>query len=337
MSGYASNATMRDLAGRILAAKRVLVTSHAKPDGDAIGAMLGLGRALAVQGRAADLYTMGAVEPPLLLVARPTPLIAVESHAPGDDHDLVVILDTGAWSQLEPLRAWLGARRERVIGLDHHATGDDVASMRIVEPRAASTSQLVVSLLDELGWAITGGIGGVAEALFMGMASDTGWFRYSSAGEREFTVAARLLRAGVDKTRLFQILEETYRPQRLALEARALTSLEYHGGGAIAVMSLTRDDFSATGGVVEDLTGVVNDPLVVGAVRVSILLAETDGGRTKISLRSKASTNGGPEVDVNAVAQRFGGGGHRHAAGARLAASLGDTRARVLAALDGLI
>ena len=85
---------------------------------------------------------------------------------PGDDYDLAIVTDTGAWSQLEPLGPWLQRHHDHVIGLDHHAHGDDVATMRLVDPSAASTTQLLVPLLDELGCELTGGIGGVAELEF---------------------------------------------------------------------------------------------------------------------------------------------------------------------------
>lgn len=335
MSEYRSNATFADLAQRIAASRRTAILGHARPDGDSIGAMLGLGRAMAAAGLDARLYTMGPIEPPLLRIAAPTPLHRLEEQPPDDACDLVIVLDTGAWSQLEPIEAWLRPRRSIAIGIDHHVMGDsDVCSQRLVRPDAASTAQLMVPLLDELGWPLERP---VAEPLFVGLATDTGWFKYPSAGEAEFAIAARLLRAGVDKTRLYQIIEETYRPQRLAIEARALASLDYPCGGAVAVMSLLHQDFRDTGAVIEDLTGIVNDPMVVGRVRLSILLCEIEKGRTKISFRSKAAIDAGPEIDVNLLAQRFGGGGHRLAAGARVQMPLAAARTRVLDEVQAML
>ncbi len=365
MSRYVSNATVPELAERITAARRIMLTTHAKPDGDGMGASLALARALAPKGKVTDIFLMGPLDPSLRVVAGDTPFhmvtatpavaaataggssaspnagSAAASSAnptlPGDDYDLAIVTDTGAWSQLEPLGPWLQRHHDHVIGLDHHAHGDDVASMRIVEPSAASTTQLLVLVLDELGCELTGGIGGVAEALFVGLATDTGWFRYPIADVEAFQVAARLLAAGVDKSRLYQIIEEQYRPQRLALQARALASVEYVRGGAVAMMSLRREDFEETGASEEDLTSLINAPMSIGSVRVSVLLAETAEGRTKISFRSKPTAldvNGSPQAggpwDVNALAGRFGGGGHIHAAGARVDLSIEEARRAVL-------
>ena len=238
MSDYCSTSTVEEIAGRIQAARRILLTTHAKPDGDGLGAALALARALRGGGPAADIYLMGPMESRLLEIAADTPFRMVEDHPPGDEHDLAVVLDTGAWSQLEPLAAWLRQRREDVVGIDHHVKGDDVAPMRLVEPTAASTTQMLVPVLEAMGCEITGGPGGVAEALFVGLATDTGWFRYSSADADVLRLAGRLMERGVDKTRLYQIIEETFRPERLALQARALTSLEYAQDGAVAIMTL---------------------------------------------------------------------------------------------------
>ena len=216
-------------------------------------------------------------------------------------------------------------------------------------------------LLDELGCDLTGGPGGVAEALFVGIATDTGWFRYPNATAETFALAARLLERGVDKTALFRELEETFPVQRLALQTRALASLEYVRDGAVAIQSLTHDDFVTTGGTVEHLTGLVNGPMVVGAVheqedrvpllrvvplrhpgddlvrlRSHLVFPAAKPGLTKASFRSKPCASGGPvkdDEDVSALARRLGGGGHVFAAGARLDCGLEAAKERVRAAL----
>jgi len=343
---YGSTATYADIARRIRSAARIAVVSHSKPDGDAVGSMLALKRAIDAmedeQGESGhkqvDMFLMGAIESNLLIVVGDTPYAQVEENPPGDDYDLILVVDTGAWSQLEPVESWLRRHHELVIGLDHHAWGDaDVASMRVVDASMASATQLLVPLLDELGCPLTGGVGGVAEALFVGLATDTGWFRHNNAGAEVFSVAARLLSHGVDKSRLYQILEETHRPQRLALEARALGSLTYVLDDTVAIMALGMQDFHITGGSLEDLTGLVNMPMVVGRIRISILLAQIEPGLTKVSFRSKPPIPGYEDdgfYDVNKLAQQFGGGGHVHAAGARIEKEIDDARAAIITAVE---
>lgn len=336
MNEYRSNATVEQIARRICSAGRILLTTHVKPDGDAIGSALALHRALDQKVIAADIYLMGPLEPRLREVAGDTPIF-LDRSPPADEHDLVVVMDTGAWSQLEPIADWLRQRHDRIIGIDHHVKGDLVASMRLVDVIAASTTQILAGVIEAMGCEITGGPGGVAEAIFVGLATDTGWFRYSSAGPQAMRLAARLLELGVDKPRLYQIIEETARPQRLALMARALTSLEFALDGAVAIMTIRPEDFRATGGAVQDIAELVNLPMSVKAVRVAVLVAQTKPGRTKLSFRSKPDVPGVESVvsnDMNVLAQRFGGGGHVHASGASVEMDVDDARAALLAALE---
>jgi phosphoesterase RecJ-like protein len=337
MADYRSNTTPAQIARRLESAGRTMITTHVKPDGDAVGSTLALARALHQRGRQADVFWMGPVEPSLFQLTGDTPYHMVETQPPDAEYDCIVITDTSAWSQLEPLAAWLRPRREKIMIIDHHAHGDDLASLRIVDPTAAASAQVLVPVLDEMKCELTGGIGGVAEALFLGLATDTGWFKYENASSEAFALAARLLACGVNKSRLYEIVEENFGPQRLALEARALASIEYACDGAVAIQTLRLEDFKAAGAKLEDLTGIVNDPMTVGAVRVSILLSQTEPGVTKISFRSKPARLGRPSgefVDVNRLAQQFGGGGHKHAAGARLKLDIDAAKAKVQIALQ---
>jgi len=335
VDAYISNTSFSAVGDRIRAAKRIALCTHTRPDGDAIGSVLAVARALEGDDVHVDIFLMGPIEAALREIAGPTPYRHVETDPPDDSYDLVIVADTGSWTQLEPLEEWLRKHRDKVIGIDHHVQGDDVAALRIVDPTAASATQIITALLDEMGCEVTGEIGGVGEAIFVGLATDTGWFRYSNAGPEAFQLAARLLEAGVDRMRLFQLIEEAHRPVRLALEALALASVEYARGGSVAIQSLALEDFARTGGSVEDLTGVVNLPMIVGEVRVSILLAECEPGLTKMSFRAKPPRPGDDprSADVNVLAGRFGGGGHLFASGARLRCGLDQARDRLRAEL----
>ena len=337
MNEYRSNATVEQVAERISSARRVLLTTHTKPDGDALGSALALWRALEAKDIDADVFLMGPLEPRLRDIAGDTPYQLADHKPPAGDYDLVIVLDTGSWTQLEPIADWLRQRYDQIVGIDHHVKGDDVASMRLIDTTAASTTQILVPLLEAMGCELTTGPGGVAEAIFVGLATDTGWFRYSSADARAYRLAARLLELGVDKTRLYQTIEETFRPQRLALQARALASLQLVLDGAVAIMSLRPNDFREAGGSVQDISELVNTPMTVRTIRVSILLAETAPKRTKLSFRSKPDMPGltcRAGVDVNLLAQQFGGGGHKHAAGAGVNMDADEARAALIEALE---
>jgi phosphoesterase RecJ-like protein len=244
------------------------------------------------------------------------------------------------------IKPWLVKHHQRVIGIDHHPRGDaDMAALRLVDSSAVSTTVMLIPLMEELGIRFgeaaqgSGGVGSVAEALFVGLATDSGWFRYPNARVSAFEAAAKLLASGVDKPRLYQVLEESYSTTRLAMEARALASLTYAGpASAFAIITLTAKDFAETGAAVEELTGIVNLPMVVGQVRASILIAqEKPGDPVKLSFRSKPAPPGAPAdqfIDVNQLAAKFGGGGHVHAAGAKVRKDLQAVRADVLAAIE---
>jgi phosphoesterase RecJ-like protein len=327
-AAYATTASAQRLAERIRSAASILITTHDKPDGDAIGSTLALARAARHLGKQVQTWFAGPFDPSLgALLADERPGRAPES-LPQHDVDLVAVVDTGSWSQLEHLGPWLRARKDRCIGIDHHRSGDTGFADRIVDPACASCTQALVPVLEALGVPFdrpgTGGPGSIAEALFAGLATDTGWFRFSGADAPVFALASRLLAAGVEKDRLYRQLEETARPQRLGLLARAMGGMRWIAEGRAALMTLSPEDFSQASGSAEDLAGVVNAPMAVGSVEVSVLLSQTEPGPVvKISLRSKPPLRpGGAFVDVNRLAGQFGGGGHVHAAGARFRGSM---------------
>lgn len=321
MSEYVTNTTPEEVAAAIRSAGSIALATHAKPDGDALGSLLALARALGDEGREVRPCIVPPLTPPLAQTVGRTPIERV-TEPPDFEPDLILVCDTGARSQLGPLAAWIEERREKTIVLDHHVHGDDVAARRIVDPTAASATIIVGRVLRAMGAEMTGGPFGVAEALLMGVATDTGWFRFKSAGPEAFRFAADLMEAGANKNRLYTLIEESDRLERLLLTQRALASLEFIGDGRVALMRVGPADFDETGGSREEVGGLVNLPLGLREVAVSIFLSSEEKNETKVSFRSKPPREGEPEssfVDVNELAQRLGGGGHVHAAGARLA------------------
>ena len=338
---YQSTTTIEAIAHDLRAARRVLVTTHAKPDGDALGSVLAVLRSCAAIGVAADGWVVGPCEGNLRSFEGSTLVRHVDPRAPelpSDDYDLAVVVDTGAWTQLEVLAPWLRAHADKVIGLDHHARGDDVASRRVIDVSCGSCTALLVRLVDALGIDLAWGADAhrkcsIAEALYMGLATDTGWFRFQNARASEYALAARLLAAGVDKDARYQQIEQTSRVARVKLLARALSTLEMVGQHA-AMMTLRADDFVETGALLEETAGIVNIPMEINSVRVCALVVEDRAaGVTKLSFRSKPAGSDGKFVDVNVLAAPFGGGGHVHAAGAKQRDALDVVVNKVRAAL----
>ena len=328
---YTSNASIGEVASRLCGAGAggVVVLTHAKPDGDAIGSVLGLTRALRLGGVSAR----GVLCPPIdgrfsgMLSGDGALEVAEEEgffeRAEISGAGVVAVLDTGAFGQLGPAEGFVRGRRDTVVIVDHHRGGEDgVAAVRHVDAGAAAACQLVARVAAEvLGCGVSSLPEAIASPLYLGLASDTGWFRHPSVTPEVFRCAADLLEAGADHNALFLRSEQSDPPVRLELMRRALTGLELVGGGRAALMTLSAGDFSESGAAVTDAGGLVDLPKTIGSIEVSALLTEAEPGLVKVSMRSKS---GGLDIDVNGIAGSFGGGGHRHAAGAKLRCGLDE-------------
>ena len=328
---YESTTSYAGLAERIQNANHIVVTTHRKPDGDAIGSVVGLCRGLVGIGKKVENLFIGPIEHGLALAVGNSELRLLEEDGlPTEEPDLIIVADTGAWSQLEALEPWLRERKDRVIGLDHHTNGDDVAPDRVVDVSAASCAQVVMALFEEMNIDLGKGNNSIAEALFIGIGTDTGWFRFSNADARCFSDASLLLEHDIDRYQLYRTLEETARPARMDLLQRMLMSIEYVE--SVAIMVLRSSDFQETNGSSTDIVGLVNTPMVLENIQAAVLLTDSDPSVTKMSFRSKPSMPDNPSslINVNALAGQFEGGGHIHAAGARVFSPLEEVKARLI-------
>lgn len=311
---------------------RVLIFTHMKPDGDAAGSSMGLANAInLLQGHRAEVVFGGPRAPWISWLAQKAGGVAVrlwEKDGPPDwEPDAIVVIDTGSWSQLELFQKYLAPRAAKTIVIDHHRRGDaDVGERRWIDAGAAAVCQLAAGLSCLLLRVTPEQLPGhVAVPLFLGLATDTGWFRHSNVDSGVLNLAADLVEAGVKPNELYQNVEQQDTPARLALMGRALSSLKLHdspiGSASIGVMSLTRRDFAETGASASETGGLIDLPQTIASVKVAALLNEADGADfgkpgqvvTKISLRSKTDA-----VDVDKVCRTFGGGGHAKAAGAKV-------------------
>ncbi len=338
---WASTGTLDDVAATLRDASDVVILTHAKPDGDAVGSTLALARTLAAMGKRATPVYLGPWPTRYDAIVAGTPTIREADGWSDDDAlgdpDAVVIADTGSWSQVAAAAPFIRANADRAIVIDHHSHGDaDIAPTRLIETNAAAAAEIVARLcMRLLGLDRPSELPlDVATPLYLGVATDTGWFRFPNTSAGTLRLAADLFEAGVDADRLHQISDQSDSPARLLLMRRALDSLRFLCDDRAAVMRLSREDFASAGATDDEAGGIIDLPKTVGATRVVALLTEVEPALTKVSFRSKA---GEPLIDVNLVAQRFGGGGHVHAAGARLESSLDAATERVTHALEEAI
>lgn len=344
MTDYSTNASIADIAAFLRRQRRLALLTHAKPDGDAVGSTLALARTLKRLNIEAWPVYLGPWSPRFDPIVASTPVI-FEKHgcftaAPLAEIDAAAVVDTGSWKQLADARAWLEPRSANAAIIDHHAHGDgDVAALRHIDATFASACELVAEVCRLLLGAASAAAlpPDVAEALYLGIATDTGWFKYSSVKPRTLRLAADLIEAGVDHNRLYRWIEQNESPRRLLLLCKALSSLEYHADSRIALMTLTKAEIDESGASQDEIGGLTDLPQMVGSVRAVAVITELEPNLTKVSLRSKASEPGDPVFDVNKVGQVLGGGGHVHAAGAKIHLPLIEAKRLVAATLIGAL
>ncbi|MEE8169431.1 MAG: bifunctional oligoribonuclease/PAP phosphatase NrnA [Phycisphaerae bacterium] len=311
----------------VAAARRIVLFTHERADGDAVGSVAALQHVLRLEGRNAHGVLMEHLSSKYAFTARDEPLLFWGDDGVDDltkRADLWILLDTAAQKQLAPLAARLQDRTARLLIVDHHATRDIRGDVEIIDETASATALLVAEWCRAEEWALSPT---AARLLLMGLATDTGWFRHAGADARTFKSAARLISQGADPSALYDQLFLREPPERFGLFAAVNHAMVLEAGGRLAVLQVTNDLMQrcgATAGMAEDL---VSEPLRIKQVAATVLLTETNTPAIRASFRGK------PGVDVARVAESFGGGGHRLAAGARLPGPMAAAREQVVRAM----
>lgn len=259
------------------AQKRVLLTTHVKPDGDALGTTAAMAMGLAAKGVTAEVLLLSRLPRKYSFLYRDNGVVhhvADESWPAGldlDSFDALLVADTGTWSQLPGLRERIERWPRPKLVLDHHLTQQDWPDVKLVLTDAAAAGEIAAELLERWGVAFTPAI---AAALFVAITSDTGWFQFANTRPRTLRLAAKLVEAGADSGGIYQLLYQNERAERVMLQTRAQQSLELLANNRLAVMRLGRRDFAETRGAVTDTENVINIPLQIATVETSILLTD---------------------------------------------------------------
>lgn len=313
--------------GHVRRHERFLLTTHIRPDCDALGSTLAMAGVLEQLGKqvvvvtAFDLpRTFRFLDPQgrFQRYGRDVSLADLKGI------DALLVLDTCAWAQLGEMGEVIRTLEVVKLVLDHHVTSEDLGAEVFRDVHAEATGRLVFEAAGHLGVPLTPEI---ATCLFAAVATDTGWFRFASASSRTFRLASRLIEAGAVPARLYQALYENDSVGRLRLIGRAMARVQLECGGRLIHTYLSQADFAESGAVPSDSEDIINMTLAVVGTEVAVMLVEQPGGGFKVSFRSRSA------VDCSAVAARFGGGGHRAAAGAFLAEPLATAQSRVLDAV----
>ncbi|MFG0252793.1 MAG: bifunctional oligoribonuclease/PAP phosphatase NrnA, partial [Phycisphaerales bacterium JB038] len=285
-AGYSSNTTLAAIADRLREANSILIGTHVKPDGDAIGSTLALARALRRLGKEITVVHHGPWSHRFDPYLGDIEIMHHEGQGELPETDAIVITDTGAWSQLTRLKHHLEPRRDKTIVIDHHRHGSDSSAWRFVEPEASAVceplARLCKLLLEVERLPVE-----IAEPLYFGIATDTGWFRFNSVRPETFQLAAEFIAAGVDQSALYRHIEQGDEVPSLILLRKALDSMELLNDNGSALMLLTQRDIKEAKAEPDDTTGLIDVPQRVRAIRVVCLVVELRPDLTKISLRSK--------------------------------------------------
>jgi phosphoesterase RecJ-like protein len=321
----------RTLIDSLSSLRRVLITTHVRPDGDALGTAAAMALGLRAKGIASQVLLLSNLPSKYAFIFRDNKIdyLDVEAGFPEDfsldAFDALLVVDTGTWSQLPGLKERIEGWKKPKLVLDHHLTQENWADAKLVVTDAAAAGEIAAEVLQQWDIPLDAAM---ATALFLAIASDTGWFQFSNTRPYTLRLAAQLMEAGVDTDRMYQLLYQNERAERVALQTRAQESLELMKDNRVAVMRVRKTDFETTNANVGDTENLINIPLQIRTVEVSILLVEPkDGGPIRVSLRSKG------QVDVARFAEQFGGGGHARASGLKLDGTLDAAHDRVVQAM----
>jgi len=315
MSASVVAAALRDRQSFIL-------TSHARPDGDAIGSQLALALALRALGKNVRLINKDSIPAQY----RHFPGVGGIEFAPQatGPADAVVTLECSDISR----PGVAGLDRYFVVNIDHHLGNEMYGAVNWFDASAASCTEMVADVIDALGVKWTRDI---AKHLYLGIATDTGGFRHGPISARTFEVCRRIAETGVEPAAMAREIFDSFGIGRVKLTGEMLSRMELHHDGRLAVLEFDDALLARCGATIDDTEGLVNLPLGANEVLAVALFKRQADGSCRVSLRSK------PAVDVRGVASKWGGGGHRNAAGATLAGSIEELKAAVVAELEHAI
>jgi len=281
-------------------AKNIVLISHINPDGDALGSSLSMYSILKKRGKNVKVFN---VTKPLPMYLDFLPNFDKVTNTLPKNIDVMVSFDCGSFDRLG-----IDERPPFLINIDHHISNTNYGDINIIDPKAASTSQVVFNMLKanniELDY-------DSAMCIYTALVTDTGSFQYESVNEKVFQTAAELVKYGVKPDFVAKMLFQRDRLSRLRLLAKAYDTIELCCDGRVAFVEVTKEMMEITGAIKDDTDTIVNSVRAIASVEVACMLREDDDG-IKISLRSKNY------ADVSKIAQKYGGGGHIRAAGATI-------------------
>ena len=320
-----SNSTFEQIGRALHEHQRFAVLSHVRPDGDALGSQLALGLSLKQLGKDVRVWNEeGMLEKYSFL---PSANLLSKPPAQPEQVDVVIALDTAIQNRLG---ATLAAIRSATlwINIDHHPSNPGYGDIVYIDPKSPATGQILFELMKSEKFPIDPAI---AENLYVAISTDTGSFQYPNTTARTFEIAAELVRAGVDVGRVSRLTYENYPRRRVELLRDLLGTVRFDANDRIASFSLSLATAKKLGVLPEDNEGLIDHLRAIRGVIVAIFFEELDG-KVRVSMRSKSE-----KANVCSICEKFGGGGHVLAAGARVRGTLAEVEQKILEEARGVL
>lgn len=325
MSVTTSNPTpLSQIADTLRAAKSIAIAAHVRPDGDAVGSVLGLALSLREMGKTVYALLEDGV-PSNLAFLPETPTVLSPPYA-DFDIDVAIALDTATHERVGPNTVAALGRAPLLINIDHHPTNPCYGHLNHIAATEPATGQIIYELLRIGGFPITDA---VLQHLFSAISTDTGSFQFSCTTARTHEITAEMMRAGLDTARLAQLLYQTYPARRLELMRAMLNEMSFRAEGRLVSWNLTQELMQKVQMEPGDTEGLIDTLRMIDSVISAVIFEELADGKIRVSARSKDS-----RLDVSVVCGQFGGGGHRMAAGARMKGPIAQAAETYLNALE---
>jgi phosphoesterase RecJ-like protein len=311
---------IQQIVDAVRARRRFVLSSHSRPDGDSIGSQLAMAYALRALGKEATVVNADPAAPPLMAFPG-VPDIRIAPRADGE-FDAAIIMECGDLART----GVAGLERFFLINIDHHQGNTGFGQINWFDARAAACAEMVYDVVRALGVPLSKEI---ATHIYLAILTDTGSFHYSNISPRTFDISRECLEAGVDPVLVARNVFDSNSLGRLRLFGAVLGAMQIDQTGRIAIIFVDHEMARVAGGTYDDTEGLVNLPLTVKEIEAVVFFKQEKGDEYRVSLRSKG------DVDVNAIAKTFGGGGHKNASGCTVTGAIEELQKTLVGRIEG--
>ncbi len=315
---------VKEILAAISQGKKFLITAHVRLDGDALGSELALYLMLKDLGKEAIIYNQDATPSHYQFLPAAEHIVHDLEHI--EKYDVGFILDCSELERVGKISADV-VRIKTLINVDHHVSNGGFCKLRLLDPKASSTGELLYRLMRKMHVKMTKDI---CTNLYAAILTDTGGFRYSSTGQETLRAAGDLVEGGAEPQWISENIYESDPPAKLQLLSRVMETLALDMQTRTASLVVTRKHLQDTGATMEHTDGFIDIPRTVKGIDIAMLYTQMGDKQFKLSLRSKG------KINVEKIARKFGGGGHVNAAACRIDGDIETVKSQVLEAVKEL-